>query len=143
MTKEQLAAQINGREYRDEITKSEEQTAKDNNLVVVFGASDDLMEFRGAIYDEMGAWEGTTVYLIKKKGIWTLVDEEQHHSLLSTMEELGVEVPQSWVITAEWAPEGPECSWLIATDIPHATFDIMEDGELYCRGIVFSLNDLK
>ena len=33
-------------------------------------------------------------------------------------------------------------SWSYLTDIPHKTFDIMEDGEIYCRGIVFSLDDL-
>lgn len=28
-------------------------------------------------------------------------------------------------------------------EIPHETFDIFEDGEPFCRGIVFSVNDLK
>lgn len=27
--------------------------------------------------------------------------------------------------------------WTYETNIPHATFDIYDDGELYCRGIVF------
>ena len=33
-------------------------------------------------------------------------------------------------------------AWTYMTDIPHATFDVMDDGELYCRGIVFALADL-
>ena len=58
MTKEELAALINGRKYRHELTDKEEKAAKDARLVVVFGASDDLMEFRGAINDECGAYDG-------------------------------------------------------------------------------------
>ena len=55
MTKEQLAELLNGNEYRDEMTKEQEQAAKQNNLLVLFGASDDLLEMRGAIRDEVGA----------------------------------------------------------------------------------------
>jgi hypothetical protein len=35
-----------------------------------------------------------------------------------------------------------DTSWSYETDIPHATFDVLEDGEVYCRGIVFALADL-
>ena len=42
MTKEELAATLNGREYNHEITKEEEAEARENGLVVIFGASDDL-----------------------------------------------------------------------------------------------------
>lgn len=38
-------------------------------------------------------------------------------------------------IDAVWC-EG-EYSWAYKTNIPHATFDIYEDGEKYCKGIVF------
>jgi hypothetical protein len=38
-------------------------------------------------------------------------------------------------IDAVWC-EG-EYSWTYKTNIPHATFDIWEDGEKYCKGIVF------
>jgi hypothetical protein len=43
-------------------------------------------------------------------------------------------------IEAVWAEDG--YSWTYRTDIPHATFEITEDGEPYCRGIVFALADL-
>lgn len=52
MTKEILAAQLTGREYGSEMSTQEEAAAKAAGLVVIFGASDDLMEFRGAIHDE-------------------------------------------------------------------------------------------
>jgi len=66
LTKEQLAAMLNGRRYRDEITEKEEKLAKENNLVVLFGASDDLIELRGAIDEEIGA---ESVIRLSRKGI--------------------------------------------------------------------------
>ena len=34
------------------------------------------------------------------------------------------------------------CWWSYETDIPHETFNIYEDGEVWCVGIVFSVEDL-
>lgn len=38
---------------------------------------------------------------------------------------------------------GQEITWTYETEIPQETFMIYEDGEPYCRGIVFSVEDLK
>jgi hypothetical protein len=43
-------------------------------------------------------------------------------------------------IEAIWGKDG--YSWTYKTDIPHATFDIFEDGEKFCRGIVFDIKSL-
>jgi hypothetical protein len=40
-----------------------------------------------------------------------------------------------------WAEEG-DYSWTYATEIPHATFEVIEDDGPYCRGIVFALADV-
>lgn len=61
MTKEQLAERLNGRSYCNEITTDEEAAAISAGLVVVFGASDDLIEFRGAINDESDCYDCGTV----------------------------------------------------------------------------------
>ena len=45
------------------------------------------------------------------------------------------------VIDAQWDQEDGY-SWTYKTDIPHATFEVMEDGEHYCRGLVIDINDL-
>jgi hypothetical protein len=34
-------------------------------------------------------------------------------------------------------------AWRFKTDIPHATFSIMEDDKVACYGIVFHVDDLK
>lgn len=138
MNKEQFAELLNGRQYRDEITKDEEKLAKENGLLVCFGASDDLLEFRGIIYDEVGAYDGCSALLVKKKGgKIDVMSEDDFKEVQEIMDdkELDFELPKVEVI-AEWCPDDLECSWRIKSDLPHATFDIMEDGELYCRGII-------
>ena len=126
MTKEQLAEKLNGREYGDEITAAEESQAKADGLVVIFGASDDLCEFRGAIHDEMGCYKGGGLK-IHAAGIECDCDFCAYKSIAA--------------IEAVWC-ETPDISWTYKTALPHATFEIMEDGEKYCRGIVVSVADL-
>jgi hypothetical protein len=138
MNKEQFAELLNGRQYRNEITKEEETLAKENGLLVCFGASDDLLEFRGLVYDEVGAYDGGSVLLVKKKGgKIDVMSEDDFKEVLEIMDdkELDFELPKVEVV-AEWCPDDLECSWRIKSDLPHATFDILEDGELYCRGII-------
>ena len=136
MTKEELAQRLNGREYCNEITREEAKEARGNNLVVVFGASDDLMEFRGAIDDETGAYDGVTVSIDKNGLLENKCDDDQCPYFA---DRKGAAAK----IKAIWCPHGKDLSWEYYTDIPHATFDVMEDGELYCRGIIFSLDDLE
>lgn len=135
MTRDELAALLNGREYREEITKDEARAAKDAGLVVVYGASDDLMEFDGAINDEIGAWEGAAAYL-NADG---LLQNECPDEDCPYFEKL---CEKAATIKALWCAEDGY-SWTFETDIPHATFEIVEDGEPYCRGIVFALADVK
>lgn len=139
MITKELADLLNGREYGNEIAKEEEQIAKENGLVVVFGASDDLMEFRGAIYDELSAYDGVTAKIGRTaKGV-KFYDEDNEHEI----EEYGVKITE---IEQVWCPEESGeivASWLVKTSIPHESFKIYEDGELYCVGIVFDINDIK
>lgn len=135
MNIKELADKLDGRKIGEEITEDEVAEAVQNNLVVVFGASDDLMEFRGKIVGELGAYEGTTAKLTK--------DE-----ILYTIHDLCIECPcfrkvyaTAMEIKAVWHDEGNPC-WTYETDIPHETFDIMEDGEIYCVGIVFSIEGI-
>ena len=102
MTKEQLAAKLNGREYGREITHEEADEARQSGLLVLFGASDDLVELRGKIDAE---------------------GELLH-------------------IDACWCKEKGGPSWTFETEAPHATFEIPEDGEVFCRGIVIDVKEL-
>jgi hypothetical protein len=136
MTKEELASTLDGREYGEEITKAEEAQAKQAGLVVVFGYSDDNAELRGAIYDEVGAYDGTTLYFDKVGLLQNKCDDDAcPYFEESKKTAKTIEVKPDYSGTGEFL-------WAYETAIPHATFEIMEDGEKYCRGIVFALADL-
>jgi len=135
MTKEELSEKLNGRPYSNEISKDEGIIAKENGLVVVFGASDDLMEFRGAIDDEVDCWDGGPAYL-DENGILEIECDNIDCPYFSRLKESAKK------IEAVWHDDGI-ISWTYKTDIPHSTFFIIQDGKEYCEGIVFSINDLK
>lgn len=128
----EFAKKLNGREYLSEITKAEEKQAKELGFVVVFGYSDDTTEFRGAINDEISSFEGAEIF-INKDGILEYCEEECIHYVRAKAE--------SKSIKAIWNKEG--YSWIYSTFIKHSTFDILEDGEKYCKGIVFNLKDIQ
>jgi hypothetical protein len=140
VTAKQLAEMLNGREYTEEINREESNLAMANKLVVVFGGSDDLMEFEGAINDEFGAWYGTTIRLTKE-GILEPPCEDEHEFCSFKCPYFKDVWKSAITIEAIWNNKGNPC-WEYKTTIPHETFDIMEDGEVYCRGIVFSMDDL-
>lgn len=134
MTRDEAAAQIDGNEYGEEITKELSEAMEAAGLVAVFGASDDLMEFRGAIYDEVGCYEGGTAYLAADG----LLTNECDNDECPHFERLKEAAPK---IHAKWDEGG--FSWRYETDIPHAKFVIKEGDENYCEGIVFTLADVK
>lgn len=132
MTAKEAAALLDGREYRKEITRDEEAVLKSAGLVAAFGASDDLMEFRGAWRDEAGTYGGNTVYVNSAGMLYSECDDE----CCPYFERAKLNARK---IEAVWDEDG--FSWLYVTDIPHETFVIMDDGETYCRGIVFRAED--
>lgn len=138
MNAKQLADMLSGREYLREITDNEAKLAKADGLVVVYGSSDDLIEFAGAISDEGGCYDGGTIRF-DTKGVlpsWSSASESEESA-----QDYFERKAKARAIEALWAKE-PGYSWTYKTDIPHETFEIVEDGEPYCRGIVFAIADL-
>lgn len=115
MTKEELAAVLNGRQYREVPNLKDSQLAKENNLLIVYGTSDDLCEFAGAIDDEFDCYDG---------------GEIESDDLPSTIEAI-------------WGEKDGEPSWSYKTDMPHAEFKIYDDDELYCIGMVIDMNGIE
>lgn len=109
---------------------------KPDNLVVVYGASDDLCELRGAIDEEYGAYEGTTLVWGGKKFI--SADDEDEEQDAEDMKAKG-----AFFIRQIWCPDD-EKSWGFQTNIPNAEkFIVMEDNDMYGEGLIFSMDDLK
>lgn len=138
MTKETLAAQLNGREYGAEIAPAEGKEAKIAGLVILFGGSDDLAEFRGAIFDETECYGGCEL-LITKDGLLDSGHAGECECKYCGFPRMAKTAKK---IKSMWAMGNGDYSWTYETTIPHATFDIMEDGKKFCRGIVFSTQDL-
>lgn len=135
MTPQEMADLLTGREYGSEITEAEEAQAKAAGLVVVFGASDDLVELRGVVR-ETGAWE---TFRFDSEGLqqpWDEIDKDDIDACREYFrrEGRGQEVEVIW-------PKDRHL-WTFETDIPHADFTILDDGSPYCRGIVFALKDV-
>lgn len=139
MTKEELAAKLNNREYLSEITSEEKIITENNNLVVIYGYSDDTIELVGAIYDEINACDGTN-FRITKDGVapkWDDIDRDDEREAEEYFRKKNLPFA---TVKAEWDEHG--YSWFISANISFAPFDIVENGEKYCRGIVINLNGI-
>lgn len=134
MTRDETAEKLNGNEYGKEGSKELFVAMSTDSLVAVFGASDDLMEFRGAIRDEVGCYDGGTAYLTGDG----LLQNDCENDRCPHFEKLK---EAAATIDAKWDVDG--FSWRYETNIPHSKFIIKEDGENYCEGIVFALADVQ
>ncbi len=127
------AEKLDGRRYGDMLSRDEEKKLKNLGLVVVLGVSDDLTEFCGAISDEVGCYDGNDIY-VRADG--TIANNES-----GTFDHFVPDNnPDFALIKACWKRDG--YSWTYETDIPHESFDILDDGSLYCSGIIFAVEDM-
>lgn len=115
-----IANKLDGVEYRMEDQLIEELFPGDElqaaGIVIVFGASDDLVEIRGAVNNEIDAWKG---------GKKTVRHFNGH-----------------FVINAEWLSSKHSlypCWRMTPLDREFAQFEIFERGQTYCIGSVFYL----
>jgi hypothetical protein len=144
LTTKEVANKLNNVRYgeEDKFTELFKQ-AKEDNIVIVFGYSDDGVEFRGAIDDELSAYNETT-YSITKDGL--ILNECDQWDCPYYTKKLND--PSN--IQLKIFEEKENYFWTYEIDIPHETFDVVEERsgsrtseiEKFCRGIVFSLNDI-
>jgi len=133
MTPLEAAQKLDGNQYREEGTREFFAEMKAAGLVAVYGASDDLMEFSGAINNEIGCYNGGTAYLSKSGLIENDCEDERCPHFVRAKKG-------ATTIEAKWDDGG--FSWRYETVIPHQKFVIKEDDENYCEGIVFALADV-
>ncbi len=143
MTPEELAAKLNGRDVRLVMPHAEKALAKASGLVVVFGVSNDFVVLRGAIEGEVEAIPDSDVRMeVDAKGLlpdfeYLVMECSSREAFRDYFQREG----RGWPIDAVWDETGrPE--WTFQTDIPHATFDVLDNGTPFCRGIVFRLADV-
>lgn len=141
MNAQKLAKQLDMSKYPLRISSEMAEKAKAAGLVIVYGASDDLIEFEGAFRDEGSVYDGGTV----RVDVEGLLPENADD--FDTDEERAryyYRKGRSKTIEALWCDEanGGGFDWAYRTDIPHSTFEVMDGDDPYCRGIVFALADL-
>lgn len=108
-----------GREY-PQFTKEEIEAAKANGFVIVF-INDGFLKFEGFIIDETECFNGKEIWF-DKNGVFR--------------EKANIKGKSSLIVL--W-----DGNWFFATMIPNETFMIYENGEPYCRGIIFSIDDVR
>lgn len=134
MTIKEFAQMLNGRSEDYVMVLGESKQAKELGFVVVYGYSDDNAEFEGAISNEVGCYNGGEIYL-DKNGIFEDCEEECKYSKEAKK--------ACKCIEAAWDDSDGEYAWTYKTDIPHETFDVLdEEGNKWCRGIVFDIKSL-
>lgn len=114
-----------------DLTPSQKEFCKAHDIVVVYGYSDDNVEFDGAIREEVGAWEGAEIYVDANGPIELCECECKYYK--AAMEN-AKRINAFWYLD-DWA-------WEFRTDIPHETFEFYSDGDPYCKGIVFYKKDM-
>ncbi len=142
MNTDKWAALLDGREYRDELTREECIQLHSDGLVAVYGGSDDLVYVAGAgmgktVEEEMGASNSTPI-LFTPAGLFVPECECDDCPHERKLRERAKGLQPRWC--APGVAGNP--SWSYTVPWPHTTFNIMEDGEVYCVGVVFALEDV-
>jgi len=147
ITQKEFAAMLHGRDRQPHLTPDERMLAEQRGLVVVYGDSDDRVEFEGAIRAE-----GYINPLAKSFPTGTLVLSEDG-KLLDRDSDLFAEYVKENRNTIEvfyCCKDG--LNWAFESDIPHETFITYDGG--YCeefadfddgfaRCLVFNVSALK
>lgn len=126
---------ISGNEIGSEVSEEARLFAKENGIVILYGASDDLAILEGAIRDEIGSlYNGGEIAFVNKEVFSKECENDEcpHESRI---------YDSAFKIEAEWSKK-KGVSWTYSTNIPHEKFEVKEDGEIFCEGIVFFKKDL-
>jgi hypothetical protein len=149
------AQKFNGREYPLRLTTAEKQSLKDAGLVVIHPHSDDCAEIEGAITDEASVYEGGK-FLLTQKGVidpcfhgleqYTsrhsriFIERLEGEDFLVALKKFCGAARSAIKIEAVWGQDG--YSWQYRLDMPHAVFNLMEDGEIMAKCVVFHVDDM-
>lgn len=126
----EFAKNITNRDYDYKMfAKDEIKFAKDHGFVIVYSNSYGHVQFNGAICESINFFFDGEVYF-DRNGF------TKFHSTENMIEVC-------WYNKNERDVNGCVIPWTYKTNIPHETFMIYKAGEPYCRGIVFSVSDIK
>ena len=133
LSAKQFANILNLRDFSEGLYEIEAECAKRNGLVIVYGYSDDVIELAGAIRTSGDCFQGDDFHLVKNMGCWNLAEGAGKCNNISAL----------WYSCDALNDFGECVPWSYKTDIPCEHFYVTREGEPYCEGFVFSINDLK
>jgi len=146
ITLKEFAAMLHGRDCQPNLSQNELLLAKQRGFVVVYGDSDDRVEFEGAIREE-----GHTNPLAKPYPAGVLVLSENGKLLDEDSELYAKHVKENRNVITVYYCYKDNLNWVFETDLPHETFLTYDGGydEEYCdfddgfaRCIIFKLSSL-
>lgn len=121
---ERWAAELNNRNERSVVPAALEAV---KGLVVVYAASDDLVEIEGAMTQEIGAFNGVKLTASKTQGFFETAADESDIEFRWCDDNSGDSV----------------CPWSVICNLPHRKFDILDDeGYVSSVGIVLHIDDI-
>lgn len=121
---ERWAAELNNRNERSVVPTA---LGAVKGLVVVYAASDDLVEIEGAMTQEIGAFNGVKLTASKAQGFYETAAGEPDIEFRWCDDNSGDSV----------------CPWSVICNLPHRKFDILDDeGYVSSVGIVLHIDDI-
>lgn len=121
---ERWAAELNNRNERSVVPAA---LGAVKGLVVVYAASDDLVEVEGAMTQEIGAYDGVKLTVSKAQGFYETTAGEPD-------------------IEFRWCDDSSAdsvCPWSVICNLPHRKFDILDDeGYVASVGVVLHIDDI-
>lgn len=121
---ERWAAELNNRNERNVVPAALEAV---KDLVVVYAASDDLVEIEGAMTQEIGAFNGVKLTASKTQGFFETAADESDIEFRWCDDNSGDSV----------------CPWSVICNLPHRKFDILDDEGYVCSvGVVLHIDDI-
>lgn len=151
MTKEELAAKINGRTLSRLMSKQEQEEAREAGLVVVYGKNDDTVVFDGALWGQDINVLGGDYFIISKPAEFIPVQcncckyDTQMYIKSDCVEPMSVgssPIDHPNLFFADGYPTSKYYLWAISTNLPSAMFKIERSGRMFGIGVVVSLEDI-
>lgn len=147
-----LAKLLNNNSYYNELDNPYnidiEEICKKNKWIILFPYSDDNLEIRGYINDEVGSYDGRDYYLIKKGDFYKDYEEENtyHKSLRDDIVE-ALDKSEAHIFVKWCNDKYKPYIWYIDTDYTDvAYFDILdedsEDHEIWAHCCVIDCSNI-
>jgi len=130
---------LHGRQNGKVLFQKEENIASMNGWTVIYGCSDDLIEFEGYISEEMSQYGSDSLHIVKKKDSLEVLDDYDYNNINQKFEEYNIKLPSVKIL---FNNNHDDYYWYIYSDVPYLSFDIMEDDEKFCRGIIIDKIDI-